>query len=540
MKQIVLSPGSRNAPIIKAFTQHGHIQCHSVVDERSAAYIALGMALKSGNPTGIACTSGTAVLNYAPAIAEAYYQGIPLIVITADRPEELIDQGDGQSIRQQNVFANFVKAGYHLPAKTDTNKNLWHFNKLVCEALDIALADKPGPVHINVPLHEPLYDELPAQQSDIHLFSLSKAEPRQYQLPENMAVQWQNSQQKMVIIGYQHPSEKLHEQLVKLMADQSVVIIAENLANQSHKNFISSVERLFCVLENTPLLPDHIICLGGDVLSKQAKRVLRQNPPKHNWNVASYYNPKDTFQSLTQIIQTAPVDFVDKLTELPTRNSSYQQEILKLDRKLYSKQHRIVQESEFSDLKVFDLLMNHLPIPCNLHLGNSSPVRYAQLFQLQEGITYYSNRGVSGIDGPLSTAIGVALESTAMNILIIGDISFLYDSNALWYTKFPSNLKVIVINNGGGDIFRIIDSDKQLQETEPFFTTPQSVSLKLLTEACRLKYAFANTMDELNRLIPKLFDTKENISVLEINTSLQPNSLVLQQLYYQFKTYKHE
>lgn len=540
LTKAVVSPGSRNVPLINAFIQNPGIECISVVDERSAGYYAMGLALKLQQPVVLFCTSGTATLNYAPAIAEAYHQKVPLIVLTADRPPELIGQRDNQTINQVGIYQNFIEKVFLFPTETEKDVDLNYAHRIANEAAALAKYSRK-PVHVNVPLREPLYVELP-NTSQVKLIK-HQSNNVKYELPNELIEIWNNSFRKIILVGQGNNDLKLEAALQQMSKDGSVLILAENLSNIHFQEAISAVERLFLFLRSNPsdaYTPDLIITLGGNVVSKQLKLFFREHKPNNHWNISDDSEMVDTFNSLTQAINANPTDVFSVLSNLNSDTKiNYKQTMLEIDEKLEQHQKEYIKSIEFSDMLLYDKVMESLPPDSVLHLGNSTPIRYSQLFKTKQTVNYFSNRGVSGIDGCISTVAGYAKESSNINLLIIGDISFLYDSNALWIQSLSNYLRIIVINNGGGDIFRWINTSEN-NDLDAFIETPQNVNIELLTKACSLEYLFADDLETFICTLKKFYEPSEKAIVFEVNTAKQQNAEIVRTLYKSFKEYRNE
>ena len=530
VKKFIISPGSRNAPLIKAFTNHPQAECYSVIDERSAAYFAMGIALKEQNPVAIICTSGTAVLNYAPAIAEAYYQQIPLIAITADRPEEMIDQREGQAIRQANIYHNYIKASCQFPQEPYDANRLWHGDRMVSEMVNKAKQQPCGPIHINVPLREPLYNDGDYKEKNhkiIHTVTTKKSLSEE--TINELAKQWNAFDKKMILTGVLHPDKELDNTLSNIAQDKSVAVLTERLSNLSIGNYHHNIDRLLNAIptsEKHKYAPQLLITIGTDVVSKQIKQFLRTHKPDQHWHIDISGNHTDTYKSLTHIIPVTPKTFftqiVDKIT--PGKIDYYNMWNTLND---IEKHNTFLQNAPWSDFKVFGKLLPQIPTNSVIHLGNSTPVRYAMLFEERKDVEWYANRGTSGIDGIISTAAGFASASKKINTVISGDVSFFYDSNALWNKHLPNNLKIIVINNQGGSIFRIIPGPASTGQLEDYFQTKQELNIKKMAEVFDLNYYFCDEKDNFNDVIKKVYQPHNKAVVLEIRTSGELNDIVL-------------
>lgn len=540
MRTVVISPGSRNAPLIFSFTGHPKLECLSVTDERSAAYFALGLAVQTRQPVGLICTSGTAALNFAPAIAEAYYQNIPLIVLTADRPGEWIDQADGQTIRQDEIYRNYIRQSYLLPVETVTDSDLWHFNRLVNEAMNMSLGEPSGPVHLNVQLREPLYNPMPPRSIEPRIIrTINTPSPLPPELLTQLQSLWNSSQKKMVIAGAGVLNEQRSETINLLAENPSVVIMAENLSNIFNEQIISSPERFFASLteeEAGDFRPDLLITIGQSVVSARLKKYLRHHAPGQHWHISTSSAVTDTFQGLTHSIVASPEKLLAALTKNGKKpGSTYRDTVLNKELRVREKHEKLTGEAPYSDLTVYDTILNRLPANCHLHLANSTPIRYSQLFAGRKDIQYHCNRGTSGIDGCLSTAAGCSVASPKPVVLITGDLSFIYDSNSLWIKYLKGNFKIIVINNGGGNIFRLIETGQSENPARDFFETPHHVNISLLTEAFGARHALCQSKEELPAMLDWFFEPADVPYVLEIITGIGINTDVFKDYYKQIK-----
>jgi 2-succinyl-5-enolpyruvyl-6-hydroxy-3-cyclohexene-1-carboxylate synthase len=526
IKHAVISSGSRCAPLILSFVSHGGIKCESIIDERSAAYYALGMAQQLQKPVVLICTSGTAVANYLPAAIEAFYLKVPLLILTADRPAEWIDQNDGQTIRQQNIFSNGVKKSYQLPVETEKDNDLWFFRRTVNEAIGYCTLDNPGPVHINIPLKEPLYNPLLDVDSIPVSFEICDSYRDLSSETWNQIIdQWKTFEKKLIVCGLSSSKNlELQNLLNQLTANQEAVVIAENISNIVGNDFISSPEQFIASLSDDQLVdfwPDLLITIGDSVVSKRLKKYIRQYRPTNHWHIDENELFIDTFQSLSLSVRTKPERFFSKVLDIGPQNSTYTSFAKNQLKSIEIRLNEFMQSAEFCDLTAWFTVYNNLPSNINLHLANSTPVRYAQLFNSRNDISYFSNRGTSGIDGCVSTAAGAALVSDKLNVLFVGDMSFIYDSNALWNNNLPSNLRIVVMDNEGGNIFRLIESGPEVDKILPFIEKSSKVKIKDLCSAFGVDYQLANNLSTLNQELKRFFSVGEQPKILHITTSAE-------------------
>ena len=522
---VVISPGSRNAPLTIGFSNHPEIETLSVVDERCAAFFALGIAQQTQKPVAILCTSGSALLNYYPAIAEAFYSNIPLVVISADRPKHLIDIGDGQTIRQENVFENHILFSANL---IENGKFKTRNSQLIGEALQKAISQK-GPVHINVPFDEPLYETV----NELSVFnfphiSLSSLDNSHIDY-DNLAKIWNTAEKKMILVGVNYPDEDLQQLIDDYADDDSVLILTETTSNLHNDKTIDSIDQLiFSLNENQlkELKPEVLITFGGMIVSKKIKHFLRKFQPKHHWNIDEK-KAVNTFFCLSEFIQIKPVDFFLNFNKsVLKRESNYQQKWLQVRDEKRVKHAEYLLKTPHSDFKVFEQVLESIPNNCQLQISNSSIIRYAQLFSIHKTNTVFCNRGTSGIDGSTSTAIGAAFANKNQTVFITGDLSFFYDSNALWNTNIKKNFRIILINNSGGGIFKIIPGPKSTNATK-YFETPHCLTAEHLCKMYELDYLKAYSTETLKEQLKGFYESSEKPKILEIFTPSEQNDLIL-------------
>ncbi|HYG52443.1 MAG TPA: 2-succinyl-5-enolpyruvyl-6-hydroxy-3-cyclohexene-1-carboxylic-acid synthase, partial [Flavobacteriales bacterium] len=426
--RVVVSPGSRNAPLSITLSNTNGIDTYVVVDERSAAFFALGISLALDQPVAVVCTSGSAALNYAPAVSEAYYQKIPLIVITADRPQEWINQADGQTIMQHEIYGKHILHSVTLPV-IENNDSAWMYNRLINEAFLKANGNVKGPVHINVPFKEPLYNTVEAPAGKVRSIRVLKQKSILNAATRTLFEHVISDTDKaLLLVGQGKSSEKMNKVLEVFTSFNQCVILSETTSNISCKGAITTIDRVIDGLTETEkkeFAPHVLITAGDAIVSKKVKAWLRSNRPFVHMHIGYEHNVVDTYSCLTDVVEANPVEIFEQGAAIAKNNarSTYAKMWAHRHEKIKSRQKEFMAGATWSDLKLFEILLKALPA-CNLHLGNSSPIRYVQLFDMNPHIHYYSNRGTSGIDGCSSTAAGFSVVSDKLNVLITGDISF--------------------------------------------------------------------------------------------------------------------
>lgn len=532
VRHFIISPGSRSAPLTIALARHANISVRMVVDERAAGFIALGMAQQLRQPVGLVCTSGTAALNFAPAIAEAFYQRIPLLIFTADRPPEWIDQQDGQTLHQQNLYAPHSRGEFELPVDVSHPDARWHAERILSEAILRTRTPVPGPVHVNVPLREPLYPKPGRHIEPAPLPAVIRHSPVQKIVTpaemDSLRKLWQSAQKKLVVAGLYPPDEKLAAALGALAADPTVAVVADIAANVPPDAVTAPHADMIFGGENVPA-PDLVVSFGGPVVSKSLKLFLRRHRPARHWHIDPAGQPVDTFQSLTRVIAADVAPFLQSLAEQPAPSGTFRAEWTALEHAANLALNRFLDDAAFGEFAAVRQVLAHLPAHSNLHLGNSMPVRYASYLALSRAdVRVNANRGVSGIDGCTGTAVGAAIATGAPTVLISGDLAFFYDHNSLWHNHLPENLRIVVLNNGGGGIFKLIDGPSTLprEVLETNFFTPHNLTARNTAADFGLAYFSADSASALANSLPQFFAADTGAAILEIFTDSDVNAAV--------------
>ena len=523
IKNIVISPGSRNAPLTLGFNLNPYFKTYSIVDERAAAFFALGIAQQIKFPVILVCTSGSALLNYYPAISEAYYSNIPLVILSADRPEKLLNIGDGQTINQKNVFNKNIGYSENLNQNDNYFLNLFGLRDNNQEKINKALnfsIEKQSPVHINIPFSEPLY-EITNSLSVDSINKIPRLNNQNVKKVSSFRNKWQNSIKKIILIGVSSP-DLLSEKSIDLLAgDSSLLVLTENTSNVYHPSFCNKIDQLIAPLTNNQLKefrPEILITIGGMIISKKIKAILRDNKPNEHWHIGTH-DANDTFFCLTKHFKTSPNNIISKLYENFNDNGSdfYNKWDLVISKRKEKHKEYLINLI-YCDFKVFDYVLNSIPSKSMLQVSNSSAIRYTQLFDLDSSINVFCNRGTSGIDGSTSTAVGAASVFKGNTVFITGDLSFFYDSNALWNNFIPSSFRVILINNKGGGIFKILTKDNNTELFKKFFETKHDLYAKDLCNMYGFEYFISNDEDTLKNVLNDFYNESEKPKLLEVIT----------------------
>ena len=540
VQDVVISPGSRSGPIVHTLAGCGKFNCRSIVDERSAGYFAIGLAQAVNKPVALVSSSGTATLNFAPAVAEAFYLGVPLVVLTADRPGYWIGQGENQTISQGNIYKDFCKKEVTLPMG-ESEKELWHAARIINEILNEAVTGIPGPVHLNIPLEEPLHD---LADEDLPIVKIIDFTPSTKTLPgeefEKLMEVFNHTEHIMILAGQQFQNPELENVLAAISEKTGTVILKEHLSNLNHPQFCTGIDILLTSLlaENQEeFAPELLITFGGTFVSKPLKQFLRRFKPKEHWHLSLAPQYYDTYQSLTRIIETdAPSFFKQLLAKSESKSNDYHLRWKNKETQVTRQRNEFISNAGFCDLSVFQNIQKKVPPDSIVHLGNSSPVRYALICDAAKDAIFMGNRGTSGIDGSLSTAAGYASASDKLNTIILGDLSFFYDSNALWNKYIGRNLRIIVIHNGGGNIFSMIRGPGESPSFREFFFTENKTSAAGIAHTFGLDYFKAENDQELETGLQALYSkNQQKAALLEIFTNAELNANRFRELFKRVK-----
>lgn len=493
----VLSPGSRNAPIIEAIVSNNN-KVYSHIDERCGGYVALGIAKQCNQPIGIVCTSGTAALNLAPAIAEAYYQGVCLIAITADRPIGSESRFESQTINQQGIFRNFIATEISIDLSSSwTNDSITNLFRLVQKAIRSKL-----PVHINLHLSEPLYE---FENSNITNLDILKSpvgptvDPLKY-----LETQFDFSKyhKPLIFSGFGTKTTKYNK------GPLSFPWLSDPCSPNFKDGNIFSYDFYLGTLdenESSGLQPDLLVTEGTFMLSKNLKSWLKKYPPEYHLHLGGQTHFESPFTSNYEVIDTT----LNEILPIPnvTHSKEYSHKWHQCDSSKTSQLNKAFGSFESPFFQTLFSVLNKVNT-LELHCGNSMAVRYAAFFQSihKKFATLVCNRGTSGIDGSISTFLGYACASANRACLLIGDISFFYDNNAFWLNRLPQSFDIIVINNGGGKIFDIISGPEKMEENKKFITTPHSKSVKKIAELHGIAYTAIECEQDTTLLT---FDNKQ-------------------------------
>ena len=495
----VVCPGSRNAPIVHNLNECDRIACRPVTDERSAGFYALGMAQATHRPVVVCVTSGSALLNVMPAVAEAYYQHVPLIVVSADRPAQWIDQLDGQTLPQPDALGRFVRRAVQLP-EPHNDEERWYCRRLVNEALFLATCRQPAPVHINVPITEPLFTFDVEALPNVERWTMMMEERCLPYACEAFTARIAKAERPLIVIGQMPAGVFDGLKLERLM--ERYVVFAEPLSNTSGTNvhFDEAVKRIsgMSVEDAHSYRPDYIVYLGNTIVSKATRRWLRSIGAPSCLVTPNALEPHDPLMTLTDIVECTYGDvsnLLNALTATPAKDERgfYERWKLLLDE---CADRAAEYEPEFSQMAVvryFEEQLDDLDMDIFVHYANSSAIRLACIYANHY---VWCNRGVNGIEGSLSTAAGFSLASTGLAVCVIGDLSFLYDQNALWNRNLNGSLRILLLNNRTGGIFRSLPGLKDSPAADDMVAATHETTAQGICTQNDIGYLSAKNMQE--------------------------------------------
>ena len=560
---VVISPGSRNAPLAIGFASNKSFNCYSIIDERSAGFFAIGIAQQKNLPVILLCTSGSAILNYYPAVSEAYYSEIPLIILSADRPQYKIGIGDGQTINQTKVFEKnisysdsliqdvthqteeILKSNRQSLLNKDSNSNLildsqkeiQKKNQETIKKIILNCLNLNKPVHLNIPFEEPLYNFIENPNIKIPnieqiLFDIVEEKVNYASLQKNSKV--------LILIGCLNPGVLSTETVKCLAKNKKFVVLTETTSNIYHKCFFNNIDKLIAPIEHLDnkievfksLKPELLITIGGMVVSKKIKTFLRNSTNIKHIHLGTK-NANDTYFKNVSQLKVDPNKFFSKFSSSESQISNYYVNWEKILSKREIAHKKFIKKIQFSDLLAYSLIVDKIPKYTQIQAANSSTIRYLQLFKMRYNNVMYCNRGTSGIDGSTSTAVGASVVSSDPVLLITGDLSFFYDVNGLWNNYVSPNFRIIIINNGGGGIFRILPGFQNTKLFTKYIETSQNLKAKQIAKLHGFTYQNKKTKLGLKLALKSFFKTSSKPKILEISTNSEISSDTLKS-YFKF------
>lgn len=511
IRKIVVSPGSRHRPLVASLSQDNYFELFTVVDERGAAFFALGLIQESNEPVAVTCSSGTACMNYGSAVVEAFYQRLPLLVLSSDRNPYLLNQGEDQMYSQSTTFSECTKYHAQLPIiNTDIDK--WYCNRIINEALISLTAHGRGPVHLNIPIENHHGDTISVntlpEVRKINYHRLSKD------------IDWQAvgkyiQNKKVVIVWGQSviQNSELLQAVDKFLELADGVILTDRMSNCNSKYALSKTLLTLQAMtpdEKTHMLPEVVISIGGNyIFNNELKRYFKLGHIE-NWQVGTMNKVCDPFWRLTDLFDMTELDFFMNINEfLLSDNKSEYRDAWMVYRDLPEP-----TLSEYNEIYPIGKLIHNLPDDCDLQLANSNTIRFAHYFDIKKSIRVNCNRGVNGIDGSMSTAVGFSTTNKRPTFYITGELSFFYDMNALWIKHRPNNLRILLINNNGGAVMYDLQGHPENNQYPIYLATGHDAMAKGWAESQGFRYVAAHNKEEVDNGIAIMTDFSQNSPVL--------------------------
>lgn len=522
IRHCVLSAGSRNVPFVHSIEEDPFFTCYSVVDERSAGYFALGLAQELGEPVVISCTSSTATCNYWPPVAEAFYQGVPLVVLTSDRNPAMLGQWEDQMIDQVGMYDRHVRKSVNLPVITD-NDDAHFCERLINEALLELDHHGTGPVHINVPMK--------AYNNSFNVKELPRV-TRIRRVESNQDGEWAacaarlcRAKRVLVVAGQQSScSPELAGALEAFACRYEVAIAAEYMANVPREHAFNPTlcmeYRYITPKKFSEFLPDVVISFGGNMTAGLKDMLRKYAGSYEHWSIREDGMVCDMFKSLTRVFECTPAEFFSRMAEASTCESSGEY-LMAL--KAYEASAEI-PELPYSNMAAIRKVVERVPSGSILHLAINSAIRLTNFFKLQPNVKVYANIGTHGIDGCLSSFLGQAAASGKPSYLVIGDLAFFYDMNAMRLRHIGDNVRILLLNNEGGEEFYFNKMWKN-EASDLHTTARHHTKAEGWVRECGFKYLSARNEDELAVAVDEFFDNAvEGPVLLEVFTEMAADS----------------
>lgn len=532
IQHAVLCPGSRSAPIALTFLRNKLIKSYIINDERSAAYMALGIAQQTHKAVALISTSGTAAINFAAAAAEAFFQEIPLLILTADRPPEWIGQNENQTIFQDKLYEPNILKSFRLNIAYNDEDAEKEAYRIISEAVNISIYPVSGPVHINIPLREPLY--LPTAEyrfpADVKIIDqVMVGHSLEKDTQKELVKEISGYKKIMIVAGLMRTNPGLLRNINKFLSLTDIVFVPDITSNlhgtdRSVKHPETIIKSLTSQ-QKEELKPDLLITFGGQIVSNVLKNYLREFKPEAHWVIDFNGRTFDSYRTLTKILAVAPEYFFNLLLKNLGffKTKKFEGYFKKWEKHDFAARETIslsLKEDQKSELSLVNDIISHLPKNSILQIGNSLPIRYFNNLKLDKNSSFksiqiFSNRGTSGIDGSLSTAVGYALATHKTVTVVLGDLSFFYDRNGLWNKYLPANLKIIILNNHGGKIFSKMQGPKEQPELQEYFISNQPLNAKETALQHQVDYLFCNNLTLSGKFLREFYLKTEKTTILE-------------------------
>ncbi|WP_308773440.1 2-succinyl-5-enolpyruvyl-6-hydroxy-3-cyclohexene-1-carboxylic-acid synthase [uncultured Bacteroides sp.] len=510
VQNIVVSAGTRLIPLVFSAEEDNFFKCYSIVDERSAGFFALGLIERLQKPVAIVCTSGTATCNYVSAVAEAFYQHLPLIVLTSDRNHYYLNQQEDQCVPQKNLYNDIVRKSVDIPIVRD-DMDFWYCNRLVNEALLELDHREKGPVHINFqiddsyPIEKALYKfEVPTLPPVIKIDRIMSTDSNE---KWNALANELKGKRVLILWGQHLPLSKNESTVIQTFCEQFGALATSDVIGNLHiKNFARS--NWFGMLDNSnfeSIMPDVIITMNANRLLNIKGRFKNAPQTLVHWHVSPNGEVSDPLKRQSKIIECTPLYFFKRLMETGIHNNKdYYKEWKDVENATFE-EHSLIHHFEYSAVSAIQALISNMQDNALFHISNSNNIRIANNFDIPKTVDIYCNRGTCGIDGSTSSYIAQSYASNVPSYMIVGDLSFFYDMNSIW-NRYIGKARIMLINNSCGALFHsaYYDPFKGVRDVDVNVAAAHHATAKGWTESQGFQYLSVRSQTELEQAI-KIF-----------------------------------
>lgn len=530
VKQIVISAGTRHTPFVYSVEHDDYFKTYSVVDERSAGFFAIGLIEELHEPVAVVCTSGTAAANYVSAANEAFYQQLPLLLLTADRNHYYMFQQEEQMIPQEGLYSQVCKNVVTLGHVRD-EKDFWYYSRICNEALLDLTQGEMGPVHINFIVE----NDYPIQGGIVkfdekNLPDIKKINRLTLEDSEQTWSKWADKLKKskvLIIYGQYRPLNDEEQSIIEEFCEKYDVVISTDIISNLHTKYSIPTFAMCRTLNKKQiksLCPDIVITMNANTISEIKQQLADFKNEFEHWHVSAKGKVSDPFKKLSDVIACSPMMFFKKFAKLnkDTEEHSFFDRWKEQYNSIGNKGSLNEEPVTYSSMYAVQQYIKNIPANSLLHIANSNSIRLSAYFNVDPTVTVYDNRGTHGIDGSMSAFIGQASVSNRPSFLVIGDLSFFYDMNALWNHYVGNNIRILVCNNSGGAIFHSFPNTANVPTLDEHIAAAHKTSVKDWVVSRGFEYLSATNQEEFDVSLKLLMDvTKDHPMLLEVFTDME-------------------
>lgn len=546
VKHIVISAGTRHTPLVYSLEHDDYFTTYSIVDERSASFFAIGLIEELREPVAICCTSGTAAANYVSAANEAFYQQLPLLLLTADRNHYYMFQQEEQMIPQENLYCSFCKKVVTLGHVRD-EKDFWYCSRICNEALMELRHGENGPVHINFIVE----NDYPIVQGIVKFEEETLPDVKKIERLslEDSFSKWNDWAQKLkkskvlIVYGQYGPLNNEEKSVIEEFAKQYNCVISTDLLSNLNGEYTIPTFAMCRTLnqdEMSALVPDVLITMNANSITEIKGRMAPFKGKFEHWHVSAKGEVSDPFKMLSDVVECSPQFFFEKFAELSNGEvieHSYFESWKNAYERIGQKGSLNNEEIKYSSMYATQQYLKNIPSGSLLHIANSNSIRLANYFDVADEIIVYGNRGSNGIDGSMSAFIGQAHISNRISFLLIGDLSFFYDMNALWNRYVGNNIRILVCNNSGGAIFHSYPNVSNVPTLDEHIAAEHHSSVKDWAVSRGFDYLSASSKEQFDEVLPQMFNTEsQKPIILEVFTDKEVDAQAIKDITKPYKT----